>query len=283
MRQSYTAFKFNGQVFHEDVTNYRILNATLSNDFYADKIRGSRSIVEEKIPGRDIPYYYEVEDSPLEFEVTFAFAESMTKAQIKNIIRTLLKNRSYKELTFGNYSDTIYTAETPTYKVIFDGDSSINYISRGYNAQQDEIFIAYITLKARVDRPYGFDLIEGSLSAPGSQITINNTGDLESEVSLQFKNVTQNIENFRIFNETNSSSITFTELKSGEVVTINGNLKIMFSSVPNSNIYSRWQRDDIYLNIGSNVIKFQKYNGSAWVSQNLAEFSITSETPVYIK
>jgi hypothetical protein len=136
MRQQYKAFRFDGQTYHEDMSSgYRIINATLDNDFYMQCIRGPRSIVEDKIPGRDIPYFYEIDDEPLEFEVTFAFSEVMTKTQIKQVARKFFAPVVYKELTFGDYdlATTTYTAKTPTYKVIFHGETDINYVQQSAN------------------------------------------------------------------------------------------------------------------------------------------------------
>jgi hypothetical protein len=139
MRKSYKAFKIGTQVFSEYTENYKLLNATLSNDFYADQVRGSRTIIEEQIPGRDIPYFYEVDDKPLEFEVTFASVEPMSKVQIKNIVRTLVSSKNYQELTFGEYENYNYVAKTPTYKVVFTGNLDINYVQQSANVNYFQV------------------------------------------------------------------------------------------------------------------------------------------------
>lgn len=139
MRQSYKSFKFGNQVFDESIENFKLSNATLSNDFYQDCIRGARSILEEKIPGRDNPYFYEIDDQPLEFEVTFASHEPMTKTQIKNIVRKLVSPKTYQELSFGDYKDSTYLQKTPSYKVIFTGDTDINYVQQSANINYFEV------------------------------------------------------------------------------------------------------------------------------------------------
>jgi hypothetical protein len=75
----------------------------MSDDFYAESIRGSRSIQEDKIPGRDIPYFYEVEDDVLQFDINFAFENPMTKSEVNLIARDLLSPRGYSEMSFGDY------------------------------------------------------------------------------------------------------------------------------------------------------------------------------------
>lgn len=97
MKLHYTAFTFNKKVYGS------LFNVVMSDDFYAESIRGSRSILEDKIPGRDIPYFYEVEDDVLEFDVNFAFENPMTKSEISNIAKDLLSPTSYREMTFGDY------------------------------------------------------------------------------------------------------------------------------------------------------------------------------------
>lgn len=97
MKLHYTAFMFNNKLYGS------LFNVVMSDDFYAESIRGSRSIVEDKIPGRDIPYFYEVEDDVLEFEVNFAFQNPMTKSEVSTIARDLFSPRGYSEMSFGKY------------------------------------------------------------------------------------------------------------------------------------------------------------------------------------
>lgn len=97
MKLHYTAFMFNNKIYGS------LFNVVMSDDFYAESIRGSRSILEDKIPGRDIPYFYEVEDDVLEFDLNFAFENPMTKSEVNLIARDLLTPRGYSEMSFGEY------------------------------------------------------------------------------------------------------------------------------------------------------------------------------------
>jgi phage-related protein len=283
MRQQYKAFQFDGQVFHENMdTGFKLINATLDNDFYMQCIRGPRIIIEDQIPGRDIPYFYEVDDTPLEFEVTFAFAEFMTKTQIKTIVRKLFSPITYKELTFGDYVSltSTYTAKTPIYKVIFHGETDINYV-QGANDK----YIAYFTLTARADRPYGFNQIQAQIngSPTASQISITSTGDITFFPNMILTNPGTTNQPIRIFNETNGSSVTFTELYTGEIITINSKLKTISTNLtnPSLSIYQRWQRNDLFLSPGVNLIKFQTNTGT-WIALTVAAFTLTGEAPVYV-
>jgi phage-related protein len=282
MRQQYTAFQFDGQTYHEDMsTGFKLINATLDSDFYMQCIRGPRNIVEDKIPGRDIPYFYEVDDDPLEFEITFAFAEYMTKTQIKAIVRKLFSPIGYKQLTFGDYvsSTTTYTAKTPIYKVIFHGETDINYVQGANNT-----YVAYFTLTARADRPYGFNTLQAEIDGTptASQISVTSTGDINFFPSISLTNPGTTGQPIRIYNETNGSAVTFSQLYTSEVVTINATLKTISSNqTPVLTIYERWNKDDLFLSPGTNLIKLQTYT-SSWQALTVAAFTMTGEAPVYI-
>lgn len=97
MKLHYTGFMFNNKLYGS------LFNVVMSDDFYAESIRGSRSIQEDKIPGRDIPYFYEVEDDVLQFDINFAFENPMTKSEVNLIARDLLSPRGYSEMSFGDY------------------------------------------------------------------------------------------------------------------------------------------------------------------------------------
>jgi len=281
MRQQYKAFQFDGTTYHEDMsTGFKLINATLDNDFYMQCIRGPRKIIEDKIPGRDIPYFYEVDDEPLEFEVTFAFAEYMTKTQIKAIVRKLFGPVGYKELTFGDYVNSTYTPKTPVYKVIFHGETDINYVQGANNT-----YVGYLTLSVRSDRPYGFNNITaGNLaSAAVSSLSVTNTGDLDFYPNIEITTVSTSSNKVRIRNSTagNNSTLTFTTLQVNEAIIVNSNLKTITSS--GTNIYSRWERDDLYLSPGVNTLVVENFFNGTWSTYGSGvKLEITGEAPVYI-
>jgi hypothetical protein len=132
MRKSYKAFEFNGQTapFSD------ILNITLGNDMYEDSLRGSREIKTEKIPGRDIPYFYEVEDSPLGFNVNFAFQRPVSKRRIKDVVKRLASQRTYREMTFGEYEGGTYVAKSPIYNLIFKDDIEMTFVQQSLSLSE---------------------------------------------------------------------------------------------------------------------------------------------------
>ena len=281
MRQQYKAFRFDGQTYHEDMSSgFKLINATLDNDFYMQCIRGPRTIIEDKIPGRDIPYFYEIDDEPLEFEVTFAFTEYMTKTQIKAIARKLFSPTTYKELTFGDYVSSTYTAKTPVYKVIFHGETDINYV-QGAN----DTYIAYFTLSVRSDRPYGYNAITaGDLSAAAvSTLSITNTGDINFDPRVEITAVATTSNWIRVRNGANGSTVTFKGLTNTEAIVVSSTLKTITSTY--TGVYTRWNKDDLSLDAGSNTFTVQQSSdsGANWTTYSTGvKLKVSGEAPVYI-
>jgi len=163
MRKSYKAFEFNGQTapFSD------ILNITLGNDMYEDSLRGSREIKTEKIPGRDIPYFYEVEDSPLGFNVNFAFQRPVSKRRIKDVVKRLASQRTYREMTFGEYEGETYVAKSPIYNLIFKDDVEMTFVQQSASVFEllglaDFISFSANTLVLAADIVNTFDLEVGN-------------------------------------------------------------------------------------------------------------------------
>lgn len=288
MKKVYTAFSFNGVVYTD------LINASLDNSMPSEDMRGNRTLLKEKIPGRDIPYFYAVEDDALEFDVVFALTVPKTKAELKVIMRQLITETGYKELHFGDLVSQQYTRKSPIYKVIFNGESKLDFIGATvYNNQGEATlkYFGYFTLKACADRPYGYEALTGSILAnnyPQNAISVlNNPGDLPVFPSIEITNAAQDTYNstlIRIFNSTNSTSVTFSSLASGEVININADLKIITSTT--AGIYNRWGRDDLILNVGNNNIKLQKFVNAAFVdiTEDLwTSVVFTVEVPTFIK
>jgi hypothetical protein len=362
MKKVYTAFSFNGTVYTD------LINASLDNSMHSEDMRGNRTLLKEKIPGRDIPYFYAVEDEALEFDVVFALTTPKTKAELKVIMRNLITQTGYKELHFGDYNPTTlimtnyigngtttvtgtsassyavgdmitisgatgteqsklngswiinsilssttftfvinstlaagtyttnlgttlktYTRKSPIYKVIFDGESKLDFV--GANVYNEGVatlkYFGYFTLKACADRPYGYENLTGTMSGVASAF-LNNPGDLPVFPNITITNAAQNTYNttpIRIFNATYSTSVAFNSLGSEEVITINADLKTISSTT--AGVYDRWQRNDLKLEIGNNSIRLQQYTGSpaAWgdITTNFWTVVFTVQTPTFIK
>ena len=64
-----------------------VINASLQNDMYEQPLGGSRKISEQQVSGRDEPYFYAVDLSPLKFKMTIALSNYATKEKIREILR----------------------------------------------------------------------------------------------------------------------------------------------------------------------------------------------------
>jgi phage-related protein len=262
----------------------------------SESMRGNRTLLREKIPGRDIPYFYAVEDEALEFDVVFALTTPKTKGELKILLRNLIAQTGYKELHFGTYdaATTTYTRQSPIYKVIFEGDSKLDFVGTSvYNEGVLSIkYLGYFSLKACADRPYGYEnyisTINPEEDAEEGTILVTNSGDLTvfPNIVLTGNPTTAFSTPVRIRNSSNNTFFTLSSLGIGEVVTVNSNLKTITSTV--SGIYSRWtERDDLEFQQGANNLVFEKYTGGSWQAISgtpyWASVVFTFEAPTFIK
>lgn len=107
----------------------------------------SREIVEEKVKGKDRPYFMRIETEPLQFSVSFAFEETWNDAKIREITRWLTQHDYYQELFFTNEDGL--GSERIFYATVVDEATLVhNCIKQGY-----------INLTFRCDSPYSYSPI----------------------------------------------------------------------------------------------------------------------------
>jgi hypothetical protein len=217
------------------------------------------------------------------------------------IINSILSSTTFtfvinSTLTAGTYTTNLgttlktYTRKSPIYKVIFDGESKLDFV--GANVYNEGVatlkYFGYFTLKACADRPYGYENLTGTISASltGTAL-LNNPGDLPVFPNITITNAAQSTYNstpIRIFNNDNSTSVAFNSLESAEVITINADLKTISSTTPG--VYDRWQRNDLKLEIGNNEILLQRYDAPNWVTITTNPWTsvvFTVQVPTFIK
>jgi hypothetical protein len=275
MKKVYTAFQFGNYASGTD----DVLNVTLENDMYNENIRGSRSIIEDKVQGVEAPYFFYVDDEPLEFEVNFAF-EAKGKDEIKIMMRNLLAAKTYSQLKFGEYNGQNFVQQSPTYNVIFVGEPAISFIGRNVDGVLK--YDGYFTLQARCDRPYGY-LPVNIPFVSGSGVTHNSIADIEVYPNIVIT-VNTGTSNLVIGSYTSAaftgspiSQISFTQVKTGELITINGNLFTITSSTSQNDIYSRWRKNNIKIFPGSNYLKFTTGGGGS------IGITMNYDAPTFIK
>lgn len=274
MKRVYTAFTFGTYTSPED----DVLNVTLDNDMYNENIRGSRTIVEDKVQGVEAPYFFYVDDEPLEFEVNFAF-EAKTKAEIKTLMRTLITPTSYTVLNFGEYESSSYVQKSPNYKVIFTGEPTLSFIGR--NVSGTLKYDGYFTLQARCDRPYGYETVS-SFNITNAGTTHDSDADVELYPNIVISVTSAEATDVHIrswssaYTGTVLSQIKFSSIAANEVITINGNLFTITSDDAQSTVYSRWDRNNFKIFPGNNYITVTHTNGTVDVSMNY-------DAPTFIK
>jgi hypothetical protein len=164
MKKVYTAFSFNGVVYTD------LINASLDNSMHSEDMRGNRTLLKEKIPGRDIPYFYAVEDEALEFDVVFALTTPKTKAELKVIMRNLITQTGYKELHFGDYNPTTLTMTN----YIGNGTTTVTGTSASSYTVGDMITISGAT-GTEQSKLNGSWIINSILSSTTFTFVINST------------------------------------------------------------------------------------------------------------
>ncbi|WP_260984586.1 phage tail domain-containing protein [Paenibacillus xylanexedens] len=127
--------------------DYGILNVNLNSGMQEEVFFSSQEIIEEKVKGRDKPYYMRTETEPLKFSVSFAFEETWNTEKIREVARWLTQHDYYQELYFVNEdglgSERIFYA-----KVVDDSTLVHNCLKQGY-----------INLTFRCDSPYSYSPI----------------------------------------------------------------------------------------------------------------------------
>jgi hypothetical protein len=275
MKQIYTAFRFGN--YTSSVND--VLNVTLNSEMYSEAIRGSRTIIEEKVQGVEAPYFFYIDDTPLDFEVNFAF-EGKTKAEIKTLTRALISKNTYAPLSFGSINNSTYVRESPIYNVIFNNKPEISFIGRNINGTIK--YDGYFTLQARCDRPYGIEIVN-QFTLTNAGTTHNALADLQLYPNILITVTGGSITNFKLKSVANSnytgsilSEIGFSSIAASETILVSG-LLFTITSSQQSTIYSRWNRNNFQLFPGNNYLVVE-FTGSATVTVKL-----DYEAPTFIK
>ena len=122
-----------------------ILNVTLDNDFYNFAPLGARTIREEKISGRDLPYFYDTDIDVISFPMTIAFDGYATQAQVNEVIKWLYLPKTPKLLQFTEYG--------LNYFGMFIDEPRFYYVGNNLDGFK---FIGYIEVNFRANAPYGW-------------------------------------------------------------------------------------------------------------------------------
>lgn len=244
MKQSYTTIYFNDRKLD------KIFNATLSKDFYDESLFGSRTIIEESIPGRKNPYFYGVEYEPLEFEVTLGMIEPLDIYQIKEYIEMFYVPERYLPMAFEREDGFI----TPTFYVINTGTPKINY-----HRNNDQKFFGTIVLTLRCDAPYGYEEGHYQWKEELKELNIPMASEKTTNYIIKLKNTTSaTITNYVFKNLSNDTLVSFKYIYPYEEITIDGrNRRITTSRVDKreTSVYEDWGRSHLELSPKLNKLK----------------------------
>jgi len=235
-----------------------------SNDMYAVQIIGDRALREEKIPGRQAPYFYGLEDSPLSISITVALEQPKSVSELRSFFRWLYNQNEYKPLIFDTDPNKIYYA-------LFVGQPQFIYLDRSSNTdinQNDRRLIGYINLQARCNAGTAFaPAIETMKVNPlyAAPFNINNNGDNVVFPSLVIKMGNTQIaspDNFlklKIENLTNNSYIEFVTVHPNEEITVDMSTRRISTKdgIVSQNIYESWTRSYLSLESGNNNIRVE--------------------------
>jgi phage-related protein len=204
----------------------------------------SRNIVEEKIRGKNSPYFYGIEEDPLQFDITLGKEGVWTDDFKKSVVKWLFKN-DYKPLISDDNTGIIYYCMAVGTPKFYDN-------SKGEG---------YITLTMRCDSPYAWSLpttedYDLSTNTGGQIILLNNTSNIveyyypEVEITLM-EGTDFSLDNL---NDT-SNAFAFTDLVAGEVIYVNNQRKQIITNQPGLFRYDNFNKNWLKLVQGVNQIQ----------------------------
>lgn len=226
-------FEFNG----EESTNYGIMNVHVSTGLFNETFLSGRSITEHSVRGRHKPYFQEVSRSPKTINLTFYLSEGWDEYHIKAVSRWLNVNH-YKPLIFSAQPEIVYYAMP-----VDESTLAHNGLRQGY-----------ITISMRTDSPYSYgkEMTTGWIDATESdttEIVIDNLGDDTIIPDIEIEKVGDgDISISHIYEE--SDGFIITGLKDSEVITIDGENRLIETSLPGVYRYANSNKQYLKLPFG---------------------------------
>ncbi|QWU14457.1 Phage tail protein [Paenibacillus sophorae] len=166
--------------------DYGIYNVNINGGMQEEPFAASREIQEEKIKGRDRPYFQSVEKQPLQFSVSFAFEDAWDTQKLREVTRWLTEHDYYQELYFTN--ELGVNPEKVYYALAVD-DSTIvhNCLRQGY-----------VNLTFRCDGAYAYSPITTSPLYKWRESTYSN--NITDFSSGEKKSVIEDVEGNLVLN-----------------------------------------------------------------------------------
>jgi predicted phage tail component-like protein len=212
-----------------------IIQVNTNNGLYEEPFLHQRNIVEEKIRGRDTPYFYDIEREPLTINMELFFDTEMTDEKIREVARWLNQNY-YKELYFSEAPDRrFYTMYTGSPTLLHNG------IKEGY-----------IQIEMRCNSPYSYspiyisDEYDCSVNPTSKQITFTNNGDVECKPIMYIKKIGDG--DISIVNNSNGGQeFRLTGLFDQEFITVDNENEEIETDIPGMYRYNN--HNDVFLSM----------------------------------
>ncbi|MGY3839492.1 phage tail protein [Bacillus atrophaeus] len=232
-------------------SQYFMFNDIPSYEIGAVNVNTEGGLLEETfIPNRTVnetyarlasePYVDSVKREPYEIPLNFYIENHLDEKNIRRVARWLDVD-DYKPLAFSSNLDIIYFA------------LPVNATDLVHNCSND----GYVKLTMKVfPYKYGREITTHwhDVSSGTKNIEIDNIGDLDTPLSLEFKKIGDGditIENLTAYKE----PLKFTAIKHQEIMKVNANKGLITSSVTGYECYDHVNEQYVILSRGKNRIK----------------------------
>lgn len=205
---------------NENSQDYGIINCNLSKGLMEEPLLAQSEIIETQIRGRVKPYFQEIKEKPLEFDVIFAFENGWTDESLRKVKRWLKKSY-YSKLRFSENPERLYYG-------VFVGEPKL--VHNGVNQ-------GYFTWYFRCDSPYAYspiyinhyDFSKNDIN----YFEFNNLGDIEVSPIIEITKINKG--KISIFNLSDSNKeFGFIELENEETVIVDCERKEINSNLSTS-------------------------------------------------
>jgi predicted phage tail component-like protein len=220
--------------------------ASLSGGLFEEYFLAPKIINEQKVRGRDKPYFMGTEREPLTLPLTFYFERGLSTEEI-NEIKRWLDSDYYKPFYFADYPEKIFYC-------MYQGDSKVlhNGIANGV-----------VTLQFRCNAPYAFSPVYTSevydLSTnvtEGTEIIFENKGDEVCKPILLLKKVGDG--DISIINKSDGGKdFKLTALLNGENLTVDNENQEIETDVIGVSRYSN--HNNVFLSLSRGINRLQVY------------------------
>lgn len=163
-------------IYSEDMG---VIQVKASDGLFEESFGATRQINEQIVIGRDKPYFFNVENDPLEFDLVLYF-EDMDNDKCREISRWLYSPNYYKPLVFEGHEDRIFYCMAV---------GSPLMIHNGLNQ-------GYLEITMRCDSPYAYspvyltEVYDLSINGTdGTEIKIENYGDIDCKPFIYLEKV----------------------------------------------------------------------------------------------